>query len=328
MRSAGVLGQRRVSAVADIVGGMPNSSHSPANLRQMRILEFLFDATGGAAGVEIALDPLTDELGGPISLSHGVAELVGLGLVYSEESGAGYTGALLTESGVAQVEELRRVRENPVERNKAARDALLRWAYCEEVRTGHNTYLDRFGTSEYNDFHGAAFTAREIDSASAWLRDQGSIKGPSSGQRDGVLRPRITARGQVMVEQGASVNDPISRQSASVVIHGSVSGNLSVQSPGAKQRYTVTSEVADAVSEALAAVNQAIVALGLEPSARAELEKLIARASQPDVVEDPSLLRTILEDVRAKVLSGAATALGQVLVHPIGEILQQLPPLG
>lgn len=116
------------------------------------------------------------------------------------EAGEGHLA--ISDRGADELLEVRRRREDSVNRRKAARDAVLHWIDRAEGQA--NPIVERMGS--YGRYLGQSFTTQEVEVATRWLRDEGYIEGVGTSEGT-VLRPRITTKGQKAVESGRSVND-------------------------------------------------------------------------------------------------------------------------
>ncbi|MEP7763050.1 hypothetical protein [Sanguibacter sp. 25GB23B1] len=296
---------------------------STPSLRALRVLEYVYDSPERSASRETSTRALEDDLGRD-GVQNAIRDLVEGRLVNSERSLAGFSGAYITSAGEDVVERVRRARDSAARRNGALRDGLLSWIYSQGI--DRPTYLDRFLESEHNQFHGAPFQKRELQSASRWLREKGYIRGEGSNGA-GIPRPQITAEGIEIVEHDASVNDSsrsVPHQTFNTEIHGS-SGNFALGSRDVNQSNSVTSGAAEAVAQTLAAVRQVLDVLVAQGADRGELERELDAAEATDVNADPGLVRDILTRIRGVFASGTAGAIGGALVAPIEQALAQLP---
>ncbi|TFF12438.1 hypothetical protein [Cellulosimicrobium funkei] len=297
---------------------------SATRTRQLRVLEFLYDAPGRSSSQETSIEPLNDELGVE-RVQDALQALVDMRLVSSWASIAGFSGGILLPVGEDLVERVRRVRASAVERNKAVRNSLLRWVYDQGV--GAHPTLDHFLQSEHNQFHGQPFSKRELHQASRWLRETGHIDGQGSSG-GGIARPTITASGTQVVESGADVNSPHAapvQQTFHTKFTGQIS-NVAVGGSGFTQTATTLDlQAVEAATNALDLVRETLEALAQAGADRAALAEALEQARTVDPSKEPGLIRSILAKIKTTIAAGAGGALGGVVVEQIERAMEQLP---
>ncbi|MET3977402.1 hypothetical protein [Cellulosimicrobium sp. 4261] len=297
---------------------------SATRTRQLRVLEFLYDAPGRSSSQETPIEPLNGELGAE-QVQDALQALVDTGLVASWASIAGLNGGILLPAGEDLVERVRRVRSSTVERNKAVRNALLHWIYDQGL--GAHPTLDRFLDSEHNQFHGQPFSKSELHQASRWLRENGHIDGQGSWG-GGIPRPSITAKGAQVVESGSDVNSPNAapvQQTFNTQFNGPVS-NAAVGSNNVNQTATtVDPQAVAAATKALDLVRETLEALVQAGADRAALTDALDQARSTDPAKEPGLFRAVLAKIKTTIVAGAGGALGGVVVEQIERALELLP---
>ena len=289
--------------------------------RQLRVLEYLYDAHGKSSGSETPISPLSDEFGERGLVQDAVRQLVGARLVQAFESMAGYSGAILSSAGADVVEEARRLRAQRSGRNQALRPALLQWLYDQGIES--SPVLTKFLDSADNQFYGAPFEESELHAASRWLHDEGYISGSGTLQ-GGIIRPKLTSKGVRAVEQGEDVNRGPKASGATYFnthVYGPAS-NVAVASKDFSQTSNTNNQAAAA--EVLAAVHEVLDVLAAnDPVRRAELRGALREAEAAGSA-DPHLIHRVLTKVRDTVASGTAGAIGGVIVARIEAVLEML----
>jgi hypothetical protein len=142
-----------------------------------------------------------------------------------------------------------------VERLWAVRDIALQWLYVTSA-SGRVRSFDAAKIVNMPGWQGGELSQEEVDQATDWLLTNGHISG--TGTWGGtVIAPRITALGERYADVRRSVRgpleDPVSVSNA-FTFNNSGTGNFAVNSPGAQQSNTVTTneiEKAAAVADAL-----------------------------------------------------------------------------
>lgn len=297
---------------------------TPSQWRQLRVLEYLYDEykkPGRSSSVEVSFDGLEDELGRD-AIQAAVPALIQGGYVLSEPTLAGYPGAFLQPAGEDAVEQVRARRASIVERNKAVRDAVLYWIY--DQGTGASPNIGKFeGSEKYNSFYGDTFTDDEIMHATTWLRDEGYITG-SATNFGGIPRPSITSKGTRVVESNGSVNASQASPGSQIWnthFHGNA-GNVAMGSSHFTQNSVISTELADGMSDVVAAVREVVELLashGVDPAALEDALGELDRAGSQK--EDAGLLRAALTKLQSTLANGAGAAVGRLILGKIEELL-------
>lgn len=312
--------KRSEGPMSDLV--QPNLT--PSQWRQLRVLEYLYDEykkVGRSSSVEVGFNELEDELGRD-EIQAAVPALIQSGYVWSEPNLAGYPGAFLQPAGQDVVEQVRARRTSTVERNKAVRDAVLYWIY--DQGTGASPDIGKFeGSEKYNSFYGDTFTYDEITHATTWLKNEGYITGTATNY-GGIPRPSITSRGTRVVENDGSVNAPQASPGSQIWnthFHGNA-GNVAMGSSHFTQNSVISTELADGMSDVVAAVREVVELLashGVDPAALEDaLGELDQAGSQK---EDAGPLRVALTKLQSTLANGAGSAVGRLILGKVEELL-------
>jgi hypothetical protein len=294
-------------------------------IQKLRVLEYLYDNRPQDGHLET---PFGQELEEDVSrdeFQRLMPALIDAGLVQSWPSIAGYDGALITPAGAEVVEKVRQRRGSLVERNKAARDAVLLWLY--EQGQGSSPVLSHIVESDRAFFHGAPFNESELSQATVWLKDKGYIRGNGS-HGGGILRPMITPDGSSVVERGRSVNEPPAATSQHTTFETHInapSGNLAIGSNDFTQNATVVHQVADGIAEVVELVRESLAQLADKGANREALERAVRELEKVDPAQDsPRALRTALTTLKDKLTVGVTSAIAAVIVARIDALLDVL----
>ena len=134
-----------------------------------------------------------------------VDALADLGYVDLDER---YNGAWLarpTSSRRHAWAEFNALRNSIRGRRRQMRDGYLLWVY-DQHEGGLSPVADAFLESGAF-FFGRPFTQEDLERTGEWLLEHGFIKVPKVWQRPDAIRPTITAKGQLYLEEGRSAHD-------------------------------------------------------------------------------------------------------------------------
>lgn len=300
--------------------------------RQLRVLEWLYDAAGGGAGCYVDIQPLVEQ-DGDAPVGAAFTQLRREDLVdepVTVDELAAPVQSALTSAGVEVVEQARRRRGDPAARRPAARDALLRWLYDCNDQGNPSPVLNGFTESRYASFYGDPFTLQEIEAASEWLTEQGYLSGTGSWGH-GIPCPTITAAGEQLVEQGRSVNDPTSAGSihhVTYTITDSQAINIAHGSPHTQQTATIT--ITDEQQQQILAVadylEQAAPQLGLPTQEAARIPRLVdeLRTAAQEPAADRGRLRQLIDTARQLGIAAGGVPLGAGLLALIDQTAKAL----
>jgi hypothetical protein len=243
-----------------------------------------------------------------------------------EELMAKGPAVMLTEVGIAHIKESR------VLRDRAARNALLAFAYQEKGK-GILQIPEDFLTSSFSSMTGHRFSADDVLSASEYLLDKDLVVGDDryveSARARGIKR--LTASGYDCIEKGGDVAEYLknSEQSSKYQITANANtGNLII---GDQRTVKITQGTdVEGLSTLMQAVLQALPVLGLEDRAGEE-----ARTAADQIIDeiqktppDRSRWSRAAYSLRRTLTSSAQQALAAVLVGVVDYELAKagLPP--
>jgi hypothetical protein len=133
-----------------------------------------------------------------------------------------------------------------IDRVWSIRDAILAWLYLKAMVDGNrHPVLKPQDIAATVNWQGEPLTEPEVAAASDWLYDEGYLTGTSS-MGHGVVRPTITARGEMMADRKICVRpggDAPADPQGVTTIHISNSTNVAIGSPDATQTYTVSEQI-------------------------------------------------------------------------------------
>jgi hypothetical protein len=304
----------------------PGYDLAPAWIDRLKVLDWIYD-NGGNSGAVVELDPL---LAAPEWGTAKWAELRNLqdkGWVEPQRNPHKW---ILTPAGIDFIENIRRLRGDPIGRRKAARDAVLRWLYASKVGGVASPDISNLATSPYRMFYGHAFTEHETTDATAWLKEEGYLNG--KGAWGGVIaRPGITTKGERLVESGRSVNDVVPASGAAhapvtVKVKASRNVNINTNSPGATQSVTITEDNRRQVVNVADALEGMLGALGLDATRTTEAQAIVRdlREVSAETSPEPGRLRQLLDKAASVAIAGTGTAAGSALVALIAEAVKGL----
>jgi hypothetical protein len=140
-----------------------------------------------------------------------------------------------------------------IDRVWSIRDAILAWLYLKAMVDGNrHPVLKAEDIAATVNWQGEPLTEPEVAAASDWLYDEGYLTG-TRAMGHGVVRPTITARGEMMADRKISVRpggDAPADPQGVTTIHISNSTNVAIGSPGATQTFTVSEQIERSVAVA------------------------------------------------------------------------------
>ena len=244
-RDGSAVGGRRYGDAVDLGDGW---DLAPEQQCQLHVLDWLYDRAGGQADEAVAVDPAEIAApvgcGRPAPLQDTFGQLYRDRLVWYVLRHDGPPGmpdrAMLTETGVQVMRQIRQRRGDPAARRVTARDALLRWAYERAADGEQPVAASGFVLSRYARFlstRGDLFSYAEITSAVDWLARHGYLHAATTG---GDTIVAITEKGEHTVETSRSTRDdpPVQPAATSITITGSRNVNVAAHSPSASQAIT------------------------------------------------------------------------------------------
>jgi hypothetical protein len=240
--------------------------------------------------------------------------------VHLDERYAGAWLAQPTDTGKAALTEIRQLRSSARNRRRQMRDDYLIWLYDQD-ESGSSPTADDFLESGAH-FLGTPYTQDDLERTGEWLLERGFIKGPTAWQRPDPIRPQITAKGQLYVEEEKSVHE-------SPTDVGAATFNNTFHAPAVlaqnSQHVTQTQNINDWKDDARSfaeAVAQLAAILPDNPSLAIPASEL---QHEVDNAARPSRVRELVDTIVKALGSGAGGALGGALVTHGAAVLASLP---
>ena len=313
----------------------PGNNVPPALHARLRLLDWIVDHGGTAPRQIVALSSLFEGQGQAEALatSGHLTALEDEGRIRLQKTMDWESWSCdVQAAGLDLIEQLRDRRDDPRRRRQAARDAFLHWLYdCTLDGDTCPTSTD-FPASKHGSYYGRAFTDRETEAASDWLRDERYIEGDSF-TGFGVVRPVITTKGERAVESERSVNADAQQPAPYSVTTVSVTGsgnNVAANSTNVSQSTTVTMTEENSrqllgLAESLAQlVNADLLGLDEEQTKEAALVvESLRETAQQDAVPGGTL-RALLDRAQQVALDGTGTAIGQTFFAAVNQVIQAL----
>ncbi|RAO36025.1 hypothetical protein ONO86_04650 [Micromonospora noduli] len=248
-------------------------------------------------------------------------ELDGLGLIkLFEAKSFENIKVMITDAGRADVESRGLRRLDPVQRNSAARDAIVRFLHVAPDHQGRE--LRSLLDSRFGRFEGDLFTRSDIRQATAYLA-QKRMADVDETDEGPWWTPRLTDRGVDCAEQfGGSVAAYLSHNegkagNTTVNFHGPVTGsNVAWSSREITQAATTSTGLAgDELAALMAAIRQALPVLGLteDESARLRGQLEVAEGELESDEPDAGVVKSVLKRVLGRIGDVGTTSLGVLL---------------
>ncbi|MEU7982864.1 hypothetical protein AB0B63_30580 [Micromonospora sp. NPDC049081] len=230
------------------------------------------------------------------------------------------TRVMITDAGRVDVESHGLRRLDPVQRNSAARDAVVRFLHVAPGHQGrdfHSLLESRFG-----QFEGDLFTPDDIRRATAYLA-QKRMADVDEIDEWHWWTPRLTDLGIDCAEHfGGSVADYLSHNEGKVAnmtvnFHGPVTGsNVAWSSREITQAVRASTGLAgDELAALIGAIKQALPVLGLteDESTRLRGQLEVAEGELESEEPDAGAIKSVLKRVVTKIDDVATTSLGVLL---------------
>jgi hypothetical protein len=288
-------------------------------------IQLIYDS--GPVGYFVSLRPVLEPLDEPDRslVRQGIRIFVNRGWIEQIETAEDLdTDCRVRPAGTEQMDDVRQRRSDRVARNKAVRDAVLHWVYEASSDTTTLPSMDEYLRDPKSWYFGAQLTVDEIDQASMTLKELGYIDGVGRFG-GGITRPRITAKGRMLVESGLSVHDPpstggnVTYDQSTNVNTGGGPAITQAHRHGSTMNVAITQDNRQLALDLADRLQQALPQLGLTDAAT--LPDEIREATGAD---NPRVLRRVLESVVTQVATSTATALGNPLVQQAQHILHLL----
>ncbi|MDQ0869019.1 hypothetical protein QFZ70_001492 [Arthrobacter sp. V1I9] len=299
------------------------AAKSPSKLRQLHLLGEIYRLSEEWGRLDVPTAGLYNEgheWGIDVSALRGdLKALLANGWIYTEVPSGKIPDVRLEQAGIDVALEYKRVRSNPRQRASALKPALINWLYDQYLAGEEPKDFTSFKAEPEGSYLGLAYTDDEITRTAKWLKDKGYIQAwtPINGK---VMSPRITASGIHIVELTESAGSAPKPEGMIVNnnfnIRDSHSMNFALNSPGAVQSNTLTTEQLNEAAKVATAFRQMLPILGVPDEKHEEAQQVIAdleeevSAAEPKQGRIKNLLFKSLELVALGTAGGAADALG------------------
>lgn len=265
--------------------------------------------------------------------------LTSAGMILNASGMGGLAGlsGFLKAPGMEHVENIRRQREDPTARRRAAPTVLLHW--IDKRDHGSASWMQLFGAYDTIPYLGGRmFTQMEILAAAKRLVENGLVEGKDKiAEIDGPLFVRITSDGQDCVESGREVAEYIaSNRRPQPTVQYNLSGNfhsnnISAGGTDFTQTLSASGAPSDDIRVLMDAVLESIDRLGLSDlqveEVRRSAEQVKSEVARPE--PDEGMVRTLLGRVGDGVKEGTAKATAATLTFVIDFWLTRMgvPPV-
>lgn len=304
------------------------SEMKPGEERRLRVLHAVYEVSGGKTSTNVDV-PTVHALLGDLdidrdSLEDELSLLMDQQLLDGFKSLGGLNDIFLKPRGKDVAMQFAAARSDARSRLRQLQDDYLRWLYDEtEIHGRAPTPDDYLATAPA--FLGVLYTPAELEKAGERLAQEAFISGPSAWQYAGPIRPKLSAKGRLVVESERSVHDALTASPAvqnnyTTTVHGPA--NVANASPGTKQNLVVEAW-GPRVTATLDALDQSLVAL--PEDVRTALAPLISDARKGVESDEPSRTRRALQAVGGFLSDTTTGALGGVLG---AQVLALIPLLG
>lgn len=234
-----------------------------------------------------------------------------------------FNGAWLarpTSSGRVAWAELEASRNSPRDRRRQMRDEYLIWLYNQQENGLSPTANDFLTTGA--SFLGLAYIQEDLERTGEWLLERGFIKGPKVWQRPDPIRPQITAKGQLYVEEERSVHESPASV-GSTTFHNTINGPAMLaqnnQHVAQTQNVNAWKDDARTLADAVEQLAQ------LLPDGTQLVESATELRAEVEGDARPTRVRELIDSIIKALGTGAGGALGGALVTQGVAILGSLP---
>lgn len=298
---------------------------SQSGLRQLRLVEVLSGLAPVDDHHQVDIEALENDPGqygfSTASIESDLEVMKGWGWVDFWASFGGIGSVILKQDGLDVAKEYRTFMKNKVRRNKACRDAYLRWLYEGDDAPGdfHSECT----------FYGSPYSEQELKDAKNWLDEEGFIVGKKTADND-IYYAEITSKGTRAVESGRSVNDwhlgGISMTDRSINITGSNNVNVAQDSSNVTQSNTLTQEQLGKITDVIESYRALSGALNLPEEQLEAAETLVGEIEEEtaDVNADPGKIRKALERLTGIVAEYGAKGVSTAVIGVIEQAMQFL----
>lgn len=253
-----------------------------------------------------------------------VRELEGFGYLIVDWRLAGGWVARPTADGLDAWAALHTAQNNLRARRRMMRDEYLVWVVDQEdagILPTSDGFLET-GAS----YLGMPYTQNDLEQTGKWLYEGRFITGPMADQSAGPLRPKPTAKGRWVVEEGRSVNEPTNEETPSgsnVTNNFHAPTNVAQNSHHVQQTINIgwqdqAREFVDEISSRLDHVEN--------EQARAELAAAVEELrAEVNGQARPNAVRTMVSKLGLAIGTAMAGELGSELTQHAIQLLGQLP---
>lgn len=215
-----------------------------------------------------------------------------------------------------------------IERQWNVRDAVLRWLYVRTAENGHAPSPKVEDIMNVVDWHGEPITDEEVAKATSHLKDRGFLTGTSAWGA-GVIRPVITAEGELYADRRVSVRDSFDARvpantTNNITFHGNVTGNVAAGSTNVTQSFDarVAVEKVDAVADMLA---KGVADRGVDDEQAREASGIVETLRDEARKSNWVRVREFLGKAFGVATLAAATSGGEAFPQLVMEAMQALP---
>ena len=227
------------------------------------------------------------------------------------------TGVGLTGAGRVWVESLRARRADPVRRNRAIRDLIVRFLYAQPDHAAIS--LEPMCDDSAYFYEGQTLTIGELNRQGKYLMEAGLITAILAfGNPSPCLRPSLTSQGIECVEEfGGSVSQYRNRAHPggshthnNLTIGGNVSGNVAMDAQGLTQMVRTDGMPINDLTALVQRILDTVDTLGLDRAqadrVRGQAAKLADELQEDD--QDPGTVKKILNRILPVLAVAANTA--------------------
>lgn len=310
-----------------VAGSVASSNVPPMSVSlsvfELQVLEQIVELSKAATNKPVSYSAVLEALPEGTELREmnvHVRSLADANFVHLDERYAGAWLAQPTDAGRAAWAEIYELRSSPRTRRRQMRDDYLIWLYDQHEDGSSPTSDDFLNTGAH--YVGAPYTQEDLERTGEWLLERGLIKGPTGWQRPDPIRPQITAKGQLYVEEGKSVHE--SPESV-----GAATYNTTINGPAMlaqNSQYVTQNQNINAWKDDARSFAEAVAHLA---SILPDSSELAVKASElhqeVDDAARPNRVRELVDTIVRALGSGAGGALGGALVTQAGAVLASLP---
>ncbi|GAA2343563.1 hypothetical protein [Dactylosporangium salmoneum] len=305
-------------------------------IRRIRFLDLLYDFERSNPGQVPGIVALLGELysSQDDGVWRGILRMLDRqGLIkFIETNGLKASGATITGSGSEAVEARRERRLDPVGRNAAARNAIVRWLYSQPGYEADD--LGPMMVDPISLYEAVPLSLDDLEAALIYLKRKGLIDGVTYAEREWVAQPVLTDKGVDCAEHfKGSVADYVRHNEGrgasthNISIHGNVSGNLAWASEAVTQTATTTTEglAGDELAALVKALKEASSVFQLDETDQANLARDLDVVEGELVRDQPNadVVKTFMQRALETVEKAVGSTLSVVMTAYAKHLLQQ-----